>query len=125
MKVILIRPPQHHMISTNVPESVDTETGMYPPLGLLYVAAGLGAWTNAEVELLDAPALLEPPALLETRAVRTSSLISCSFRMECQPCTPRFFAIWARSFCVYALSFAGVIEMPPIVEMTWHPSRPM
>lgn len=57
MKVQLIRPPHHHMITTNVPKSVDTETGMYPPLGLLYVAAGLKAWTDAEVELLDAPAL--------------------------------------------------------------------
>jgi len=57
MKVLLIRPPHHYMITTNVPKSVDTETGMYPPLGLLYVAAGLKAWTDAEVELLDAPAL--------------------------------------------------------------------
>lgn len=57
MKVLLIRPPHDHMITTNVPKSVDTETGMYPPLGLLYVAAGLKAWTDAQVELLDAPAL--------------------------------------------------------------------
>jgi anaerobic magnesium-protoporphyrin IX monomethyl ester cyclase len=57
MKVLLIRPPHEHMIRTNVPKSVDTETGMYPPLGLLYVAAGLKAWSDAEVELLDAPAL--------------------------------------------------------------------
>ena len=56
MKVILIRPPHHHMIRTNVPKSVEEETGMYPPLGLLYVAAGVQKWTNAEVELLDAPA---------------------------------------------------------------------
>ncbi|MHC4259291.1 MAG: B12-binding domain-containing radical SAM protein [Planctomycetota bacterium] len=57
MKAVLIRPPHHHMITTNVPKFVDTETGMYPPLGLLYVAAGLQAWTDAKVELLDAPAL--------------------------------------------------------------------
>ena len=57
MKILLIRPPHNHMITTNVPKAVDTETGMYPPLGLLYVAAGLNAWTDAEVELLDAPAL--------------------------------------------------------------------
>jgi len=57
MKVLLIRPPHDHMITTNVPKSVDTETGMYPPLGLLYVAAGLKAWTDAHVELLDTPAL--------------------------------------------------------------------
>ena len=57
MKVMLVRPPHDHMITTNVPKSVDSETGMYPPLGLLYVAAGLKEWTDAEVELLDAPAL--------------------------------------------------------------------
>jgi radical SAM superfamily enzyme YgiQ (UPF0313 family) len=57
MKVLLIRPPHDHMITTNVPESVDSETGMYPPLGLLYVAAGLKEWTDVDVELLDAPAL--------------------------------------------------------------------
>jgi len=54
---MLVRPPHDHMITTNVPKSVDSETGMYPPLGLLYVAAGLKEWTDAEVELLDAPAL--------------------------------------------------------------------
>lgn len=57
MKVILIRPPHHHMIRTNVPKSVEAETGMYPPLGLLYVAAGVKTWTDAQVEMLDAPAL--------------------------------------------------------------------
>ena len=57
MKVLLIRPPHHHMITTNVPKFVDAEVGMYPPLGLLYVAAGLKSWTDAEVALLDAPAL--------------------------------------------------------------------
>ena len=57
MKVLLIRPPLDHMIKTNVPKSVDEETGMYPPLGLLYVAAGLKAWSDADVELLDSPAL--------------------------------------------------------------------
>ena len=56
MKVMLIRPPHEHMITTNVPKSVDSETGMYPPLGLLYVAAGLKTWTNAKIVVLDAPA---------------------------------------------------------------------
>lgn len=57
MKVLLIQPPTEHMLMTNVPKSVDEETGCYPPLGLLYVAAGARAWTEAEVEVLDAPAL--------------------------------------------------------------------
>ena len=54
MKVLLIRPPHHHMITTNVPESVDAETGMYPPLGLLMVAGGVKRWTDAQIEVLDA-----------------------------------------------------------------------
>jgi radical SAM superfamily enzyme YgiQ (UPF0313 family) len=54
--VLLIRPPHDHMITTNVPATVDEETGMYPPLGLLAVAGGLRRWTDAEVALLDAPA---------------------------------------------------------------------
>lgn len=57
MKVLLIHPPTDHMITTNVPKSVDQQTGAYPPLGLLYVAAGAKKWTDAEVSLLDAPAL--------------------------------------------------------------------
>ena len=57
MKVLLIRPPHDHMITTNVPKSVDEATGMYPPLGLLMVAGGVKRWTDAEVEVLDAPAL--------------------------------------------------------------------
>jgi anaerobic magnesium-protoporphyrin IX monomethyl ester cyclase len=57
MKVLLIRPPHNHMIRTNIPKSVEAETGMYPPLGLLYVAAGVKTWTGAELELLDTPAL--------------------------------------------------------------------
>ena len=66
MKVLLIYPPDEHMITTNVPKSVDEETGLYPPLGLLYVAAGLKAWTNADVEVLDAPALhLDQKAIAE------------------------------------------------------------
>ncbi|MBN1346281.1 MAG: B12-binding domain-containing radical SAM protein [Phycisphaerae bacterium] len=56
MKVLLIHPPTRHMIRTNVPKSVDEVTGLYPPLGLLYVAAGAQAWTQAEVTVLDAPA---------------------------------------------------------------------
>ncbi|UCE98991.1 MAG: radical SAM protein [Planctomycetota bacterium] len=71
MKVLLIRPPHDHMITTNVPKSVDTETGMYPPLGLLYVAASLKAWTDAQVELLDTPALHLDQKGIAERIART------------------------------------------------------
>jgi len=42
------------MISTNVPSVVDEETGAYPPLGLLYVAAYLENNSSHSVEILDA-----------------------------------------------------------------------
>jgi len=53
MKVLLIQPPEFHMITTNVPSVVDEESGAYPPLGLLYVAAYLEKNTNHTVEILD------------------------------------------------------------------------
>jgi len=53
MKVLLIQPPEFHMITTNVPSVVDEESGAYPPLGLLYVAAYLERNTAHTVEILD------------------------------------------------------------------------
>ncbi len=53
MKVLLIQPPEFHMITTNVPSVVDEETGAYPPLGLLYVAAFIEHNTSHQVEILD------------------------------------------------------------------------
>ncbi len=57
MRVLLIYPPDHHMIHTNVPSVVDEETGHYPPLGLMYVASYLKAHSKHEVELLDTQVL--------------------------------------------------------------------
>lgn len=53
MKVLLIYPPAHHMITTNVPNVVDEHTGHYPPLGLMYVASHAEKHTNHEIEILD------------------------------------------------------------------------
>ncbi len=53
MKILLIQPPDFHMITTNVPSVVDEESGVYPPLGLLYVAAYLEQNTSHQVEILD------------------------------------------------------------------------
>ncbi len=41
------------MITTNVPSVVDEESGAYPPLGILYVAAFVEQNTNYQVEILD------------------------------------------------------------------------
>ncbi len=54
MQVLLINPPETHMITTNVPEFVDVETGKYPPLGLLHVAAAiLEHYQRHSVDILD------------------------------------------------------------------------
>jgi radical SAM superfamily enzyme YgiQ (UPF0313 family) len=41
------------MITTNVPSVVDEESGAYPPLGILYIAAFVEQNTNYTVEILD------------------------------------------------------------------------
>lgn len=56
MKVLLIYPPHERMITTNAPELVDQESGVYPPLGLLYVAAYAEAHTDHEIAVLDSVA---------------------------------------------------------------------
>jgi len=53
MKVLLIYPPHEHMITTNAPELVDQESGIHPPLGLLYVAAYAEARTSHQIAALD------------------------------------------------------------------------
>ena len=53
MKVLLIYPPSDHIITTNVPSEVEEASGVYPPLGLLYVAAYAEKRTSAEVAVLD------------------------------------------------------------------------
>jgi len=57
MKVLLIRVPHRHMVTSGLPRSVENATGMYPPLGLLHLASAARAWAGAEVSLLDAHAL--------------------------------------------------------------------
>ncbi|MBA7503192.1 Anaerobic magnesium-protoporphyrin IX monomethyl ester cyclase [subsurface metagenome] len=56
MKVLLIRPPKLNMISTNVPNVVDEETGCYPSLGLMYIAACVERYTDHQIEILDTQA---------------------------------------------------------------------
>ena len=53
MKILLIYPPDTHTIRTNVPPFVDQRIGVYPPLGLMYIAAAIMRWSDWEVELLD------------------------------------------------------------------------
>ena len=59
MKVLLIYPPDFNMITTNLPEIIDEETGCYPPLGLMYIAACAKKYTDYEIEILDAQIQME------------------------------------------------------------------
>jgi len=54
MRVLLLAPPTTHLVPSAVPEVVDLETGTYPPLGLLYVAAFAEKATSHRIEVLDA-----------------------------------------------------------------------
>ncbi|MFH1776969.1 MAG: radical SAM protein [Candidatus Omnitrophota bacterium] len=54
MKVLLISPPNIQMLQTNVPRVVDHETGIYPTLGLLYIASAVLKFTHHKIEIIDA-----------------------------------------------------------------------
>ncbi|MCX7047683.1 MAG: radical SAM protein [Candidatus Sumerlaeota bacterium] len=70
MKVLLIHPPGDHMLRTNVPSVVDEETGCYPPLGLMYVAAWAEAQGRRQISILDAYAEKLAQAQIEERIRR-------------------------------------------------------
>ena len=56
MKVLLINPPTEYIIRESLPPIVEDSTGIYPPLGLLYVAAYAEAVEGCEVKVIDCPA---------------------------------------------------------------------
>ena len=53
MKVLLINPPLRNLVTTNLPDFVDTDRGFYPPLGILYLAAYAEQYTDSKIEILD------------------------------------------------------------------------
>lgn len=53
MNVLLINPPIENIITTNIPEFVDTERGYNPPLGLLYIASYAEKCTDHKIDVLD------------------------------------------------------------------------
>jgi len=67
MKVCFVYPPADHMIRTNVPAAVDEVTGVYPPLGLLYVAGAAERGGRHAISVVDAVAERLDAARLEAR----------------------------------------------------------
>ncbi|MFH1790978.1 MAG: radical SAM protein [Candidatus Omnitrophota bacterium] len=56
MKILLINPPVRNMISLETPAFIKRNEGMFPPLGLMYIAAYLKEHVNYDVRILDAVA---------------------------------------------------------------------
>ncbi|MHB9154661.1 MAG: B12-binding domain-containing radical SAM protein [Endomicrobiales bacterium] len=55
MKVVLIYPPREHYIFGMTPHlHVEADAGSYPSIGMLYIAAYLEKYSDAEVKVLDA-----------------------------------------------------------------------
>lgn len=54
MKILLINPPVSNRVAAGVPEFIKVNEGVFPPLGLLYIAAHIKANTSHEVAILDA-----------------------------------------------------------------------
>lgn len=56
MNVLLINPPAENLIRESLPTVVEDCTGVYPPLGLLYVAAYAESLPRCRLQLLDCQA---------------------------------------------------------------------
>jgi anaerobic magnesium-protoporphyrin IX monomethyl ester cyclase len=54
MKILLINPPNHNMLKTQVSREVEHETGFQPPLGIMYLASYVRRNSNHEIRVLDA-----------------------------------------------------------------------
>lgn len=53
MKILLTNPPLLNLITGNVPEILEQESDVSPPLGLMYLAAYLQKYSNYQVKILD------------------------------------------------------------------------
>ncbi len=56
MKILLINPPNEHIIRESLPPVVEDSTGVFPPLGLLSVASYAEDCPGWEVEVIDCQA---------------------------------------------------------------------
>ena len=54
MKVLLINPPNNTIINSELPKWLNQTVGVFPPLGLMYIASYMKVNTNYEVRILDA-----------------------------------------------------------------------
>ena len=72
MRVLLVIPPETHSIESSLPKGLEAGKGVYPKLGLLYVAAHLEARGGVTPEIVDCPAERLDHAGLEARLRRAA-----------------------------------------------------
>ena len=56
MNVVLVIPPETHSIESSLPKGLEAGKGVYPKLGMLYVASYLEAHGGVTPEIVDCPA---------------------------------------------------------------------
>ncbi len=56
MKVLLINPPIKNIIQAELPPALSREVGVFPPLGLMYIASYLRKYSDHRIQILDAVA---------------------------------------------------------------------
>ena len=66
-QVLLVIPPESHSIESSLPKGLEAGKGVYPKLGLLYVAAHLDRHGGVTPEIIDCPAERLDYAQLEAR----------------------------------------------------------
>ena len=72
MNVLFVIPPETHSIESSVPKGLESGKGVYPKLGLLYVAAYLEDQTGIVPSIVDCPAERLDYDQLEARLARES-----------------------------------------------------
>ena len=53
MKALLVNPPIKNIINSGIPSYVDEDSGYFPPLGLMYIAAYAELHTSHEIKIYD------------------------------------------------------------------------
>ena len=85
MKVLLINPPAENLIRESLPTVVEDCTGIYPPLGLLYIAAYAETLPGCSLKLIDCQAEhyshQDLPAIIQAFAPDVVGIQAMTFTM--------------------------------------------
>ncbi len=66
MRVLLINPPIKNAVKSELPSWINQTTGVFPPLGLMYISSYLKLYTDNQIKILDAVAEDMPYGAIES-----------------------------------------------------------